>query len=104
MNHLSADKPNSKMRHAGRVVARESGATTLRILHVLNHVRDVGNGIVNVVVDLACAQRARGHEVAVVSSGGEFEPLLEARGVRHIRLSQRRSAFVLLASLPGMAA
>ncbi|MBX9928896.1 MAG: glycosyltransferase family 4 protein [Gemmatimonadaceae bacterium] len=62
----------------------------MRIVHVLNHVRQIGNGIVNITVDLACAQAAAGHEVTVVSMGGEFAALLEARGVRHVRIDQTR--------------
>ena len=66
------------------------GATSdgepLRILHVVDHVRNVGNGIVNVVVDLACAQAAAGHEVGIASAGGDYEPLLSAQGVRHHRV------------------
>ncbi|MBV9604674.1 MAG: glycosyltransferase family 4 protein [Solirubrobacterales bacterium] len=55
----------------------------LRILHVVDHVRNVGNGIVNVVVDLACAQSAAGDEVGIASAGGDYEPLLRTHGVRH---------------------
>ncbi len=36
----------------------------MRILHLANHVDHVGNGIVNVAVDLAWYQAQRGHEVA----------------------------------------
>ena len=28
----------------------------MRVLHILNHIQKVGNGIVNVAVDLACLQ------------------------------------------------
>jgi hypothetical protein len=45
----------------------------MRILHLSNHIRNSGNGIVNVLVDLATAQRQAGCTVAVASSGGEFE-------------------------------
>jgi glycosyltransferase involved in cell wall biosynthesis len=55
----------------------------MRILHILNHVRDVGNGFVNVTVDLACLQAKSGHEVGIISSGGEHELLLERYGVKH---------------------
>lgn len=63
----------------------------LTILHVLDHVRDEGNGIVNVAVDLACAQADAGHRVAVVSGGGDYEPLLAAHGVGHHALVRRDS-------------
>src|SRR5690606_11567736 len=59
----------------------------MRILHLTNHCMHAGAGIVNVMVDLACLQAQWGHEVAVPSSGGTFEPLLAAQGVRHYRLA-----------------
>jgi len=62
----------------------------MRILHIANHVKESGNGIVNVMVDLACAQAAAGHEVAVVSAGGGYEGLLARKGVRHYRVDQSR--------------
>jgi glycosyltransferase involved in cell wall biosynthesis len=60
----------------------------MKIIHLANHVLEIGNGIVNVMVDLACGQADAGHEVVVASSGGQFEALLAAHGVRHIRLVQ----------------
>lgn len=63
----------------------------LTILHVVDHVRNVGNGLVNVAVDLACAQSAAGHRVAIASGGGDYEPLLAAHGVAHHRLLRRDS-------------
>nr|WP_274704857.1 glycosyltransferase family 4 protein [Deinococcus geothermalis] len=58
----------------------------------MNEVREIGNGIVNVAVDLACLQAALGHEVLVISSGGEYETLLAAHGVKHIAVNQSRRA------------
>ncbi|GAB1544290.1 glycosyltransferase [Scytonema sp. NUACC21] len=63
----------------------------MRVLHVLNHVLEIGNGIVNVAVDLACLQAKNGHEVAVASAGGEYEALLTSYGVKHFKLDQSRS-------------
>ncbi|WP_322042735.1 glycosyltransferase family 4 protein [Paraburkholderia sp. J67] len=60
----------------------------MRILHLANHAHNIGNGIVNVMVDLACMQARAGHEVTIASSGGGFEPLLAREGVRHVRLPQ----------------
>jgi glycosyltransferase involved in cell wall biosynthesis len=71
----------------------------MRVLHVLNHVRAVGNGIVNVAVDLACTQADAGHTVAIASEGGEYEALLDGYGVRHYRLPHRGGGGVL--ALPG---
>ncbi|MBX2861978.1 MAG: glycosyltransferase [Leptolyngbyaceae cyanobacterium MAG.088] len=63
----------------------------LRILHVLNHIRESGNGIVNATIDLACSQAKLGHQVAVASAGGEYETLLQEHGVQHFSLDQHRS-------------
>lgn len=60
----------------------------MRIVHLANHAHNVGNGIVNVMVDLACMQARAGHEVTIASSGGGFEPLLARAGVSHVRLPQ----------------
>ncbi|MGI4895959.1 MAG: glycosyltransferase family 4 protein, partial [Janthinobacterium lividum] len=46
----------------------------------------------NSTVDLACAQRALGHEVHVASGGGDQVAVLEAEGVVHHLLAQERSA------------
>lgn len=62
----------------------------MRILHLSNHIRNSGNGIVNVLVDLAIAQRQAGCTVAVASSGGEFEELLGRCDVPHFQLNQAR--------------
>lgn len=61
----------------------------LRVLHLVNEVVDTGNGIVNVTVDLAIDAHARGHEVAVASSGGGFVDLLRSSGVAHHRIDFR---------------
>jgi glycosyltransferase involved in cell wall biosynthesis len=61
----------------------QTGGGRLAILHIADHVRNVGNGIVNVTVDLACAQADAGHRVAIASAGGDYEPLLAAHGVAH---------------------
>lgn len=66
-------------------------AAPLDVLHVVDHVRNVGNGIVNVAVDLACAQAEAGNRVAVASSGGDYEPLLAEHGVQHHRLVREDS-------------
>ncbi|NMG06426.1 glycosyltransferase family 4 protein [Brasilonema sp. UFV-L1] len=63
----------------------------MRILHILNHVQEVGNGIVNVAVDLACLQAKNGHRVGVVSAGGEYEVLLAKYTVKHFNLNQART-------------
>lgn len=68
----------------------------MKILHLSNHIQRIGNGIVNVEMDLACLQAQMGAEVAVASAGGDYEALLESYGVRHFRLDQRRTLGNLL--------
>ncbi|MFG6102127.1 glycosyltransferase family 4 protein [Leptothoe sp. EHU-05/26/07-4] len=63
----------------------------MRVLHILNHIQKVGNGIVNVAVDLACLQAQAGYEVSVISGGGEYEALLDQYQVTHFRLNQTRT-------------
>lgn len=66
------------------------------ILHILNDVRKVGNGIINVAVDLACLQAKAGLMVGVASAGGEYEALLADYGVRHFHLDQARKPINLV--------
>jgi glycosyltransferase involved in cell wall biosynthesis len=68
----------------------------MKILHILNDVKKIGNGIVNVAVDLACLQAENGARVAVVSAGGEYEELLESYGVKHLNLNQSRNPINLI--------
>jgi glycosyltransferase involved in cell wall biosynthesis len=68
----------------------------MRILHILNDIRELGNGIINVTVDLACLQAEAGHQVAVVSAGGEYESLLVRYQVQHYYLNQQRRPLNLL--------
>jgi glycosyltransferase involved in cell wall biosynthesis len=67
----------------------------MRILHLSNHVKNSGNGIVNVLVDLACEQVEGGNTVGVASAGGGFERLLESHGVSCFRLDQTRRLLTL---------
>lgn len=69
----------------------------MRILHLANHARDVGNGIVNVMVDLAVAQAAGGHDVTIASAECGFGEWLAGTGVRHVTLAQRRPLALPLA-------
>ncbi len=68
----------------------------MRILHILNHVQQIGNGIVNVAIDLACLQAKAGYEVAIASAGGEYEELMARYGVMHCKLDQARTPINLL--------
>jgi glycosyltransferase involved in cell wall biosynthesis len=72
----------------------------VRILHLVNHIQRIGNGIVNVAVDLACSQAAGGAKVAVASGGGDFDGLLARNGVKLIDFEQRIGRPVSLATMP----
>lgn len=71
----------------------------LRIVHLLNDVEELGNGINNLCVDLACAQALMGHDVIVVSRGGGLEAVLSRNGVRHERLQVQRKPGPLLGAV-----
>ena len=60
----------------------------LKILHLANHCHRIGNGIINVAVDLACEQARQGHSVMLASGGGSLAALMEASNVRHIEVFQ----------------
>ncbi len=68
----------------------------MRIIHLANHADNVGNGIINVMVDLACMQRSAGHEVIVASGSSGFAELLGAHGVEHRLLRQRRRPVTII--------
>jgi glycosyltransferase involved in cell wall biosynthesis len=68
----------------------------MRILHLLNDLNRLGNGIVHAAVDLAAAQAAAGHDVAVASGGGPYEALLASAGVRHLRVARPGKGLALL--------
>ncbi len=77
----------------------------MRILHLANHCHEIGNGIMNVAVDLACCQAEAGHTVAVASAGGSYVPLIERHGVDHRHLEQHwRRLLRLPAALLGLRA
>lgn len=71
--------------------AETSAGERLRILHIVDHARNVGNGIVNIAVDLACAQAQAGHRVGVASGGGDYESVLAGHGVTHHALVREDS-------------
>ena len=71
----------------------------LRILHILNDVREVGNGIINTAIDIAWGQAQLGQIVAVASGGGEYEQLLEKSNIKHYLLDQKRTPISLLLAI-----
>jgi glycosyltransferase involved in cell wall biosynthesis len=60
----------------------------MNILHLANHCDEVGNGIMNVAVDLACHQADLGHKLAFASGGGSFVPLMQQHSVEHFQIEQ----------------
>ncbi|MCA1539938.1 glycosyltransferase family 4 protein [Bradyrhizobium sp. NBAIM32] len=71
----------------------------MRIVQLLNHTRRL-NGHVHAAVDLACAQVKLGHQVAMVSGGGDFDALLADNNVENIRIGlERRPKELLQATL-----
>ncbi|MGU3432711.1 glycosyltransferase family 4 protein [Actinomycetes bacterium M1A6_2h] len=76
----------------------------MKILHVVNEIVDTGNGIVNVCVDLAVAQKESGHDVSVASVGGGFERLLQDKGIAHHRVSFDRRPKQLLSAARALTA
>lgn len=73
----------------------------MRIVHLANHAQTIGNGTVNMMVDLACVQARMGQEVVVASSGGGFEPLLRRHGITHIPLQQSRQPWRVPSMIAG---
>jgi glycosyltransferase involved in cell wall biosynthesis len=61
----------------------------LRIVHLLNELAQLGNGIVNVTIDLAIEQAAAGHRVTVAAPDGDYVKLLRQHGVEHFELEPR---------------
>jgi glycosyltransferase involved in cell wall biosynthesis len=60
----------------------------MRILHSAPHCHEIGNGVVNVAVDLACKQAELGHTVAFLSNQGSLSGLLSGHGVQHLEVDQ----------------
>lgn len=70
----------------------------LRIVHLLNELAQLGNGIVNVAIDLAVEQARAGHHVTVAAPKGAYEELLRAQGVRHFELEPNGGVRPLVAT------
>jgi glycosyltransferase involved in cell wall biosynthesis len=68
----------------------------MRILHITNDVTDLGNGIINVAIDLAVGQAEQGHMVVIASAGGGHEPLLHRLKISHFSLDQTRRPLPLI--------
>jgi glycosyltransferase involved in cell wall biosynthesis len=68
----------------------------MRILHIMNHLSDRGNGIVNLAVDLGIEQAKAGHAVAVAAGHGGYENLLQQFGIVYYYLDQKQAPKNLL--------
>ncbi|WP_438393089.1 glycosyltransferase family 4 protein [Caballeronia sp. DA-9] len=73
----------------------------MKIVHLATHAQCNGNGTVNAMIDLACTQARNGHDVAIASSGGGYEPLLRRHGVTHVLLQQSRQPWRVPAMIAG---
>ncbi len=69
-----------------------------RILHLLPHVRNRGNGTVNVAVDIAYLQAKAGYSVTVAAETGEYRALLESAGVKFVEFPHPKSVLAKLRS------
>jgi glycosyltransferase involved in cell wall biosynthesis len=64
----------------------------VRIIHFLNHTRKA-NGHVEIAIDLACAQAAQGHQVAMLSGPGHFDDVLRENGVTRVVIPDTESRY-----------
>lgn len=83
-------RPSAKITPEARIAAEDARARAapakLRIVHLLNELAQLGNGIVNVAIDLAVEHARAGHDVTVAAPDGAYAELLRANGVRHFLL------------------
>lgn len=70
----------------------------MRIIHILNHTFTC-NGNVNVAIDLACIQSRMGHQVLLISGGGDFNEVLAENNVEHLVIDFTRKPILLLKAL-----
>jgi len=63
-----------------------------RVLHVVNRLNNLGDGIANVCVDLACRQADERDVVAVATVPGGFTDLVRSHGVRVADVDFRRKS------------
>ncbi|CAH2804098.1 MAG: Glycosyltransferase [uncultured Caballeronia sp.] len=51
--------------HVAGTAGVRANSTLMRIVHLANHAQTIGNGTVNMMVDLACMQARMGQEVVI---------------------------------------
>jgi glycosyltransferase involved in cell wall biosynthesis len=66
-------------------------------LHLVPHVRNRGNGLVNVAVDIAILQARAGYSVTVAGETGDYRALLESAGVSFVEFPHAKSVRTILA-------
>jgi len=71
----------------------------LRIVHFASECDNIGNGIVNVAIDLAVTQSLSGNRVVFASRPGSYEPFLMRHGVTFTRIPHPRRPYALLAAV-----
>ncbi|MEP7085857.1 MAG: glycosyltransferase, partial [Gemmatimonadota bacterium] len=81
----AARKPGARV-SSERAQPEEPALSKLRIVHLLNELAQLGNGIVNVAIDAAVEQSRAGHDVTVAAPDGAYAELLRANGVQHFLL------------------
>lgn len=59
----------------------------MRILHLVRHLGNYGDGVVNSLIDLTYAQTISGLDVAIASKGGDYESLLAQHQIKHFYLN-----------------
>lgn len=68
----------------------------MRVLHLVQHVINCGNGVVNALIDLAYAQSKSGLDVAIASVGGNYEAFLAQNQIQHFYLNQSLTSLNLI--------
>ncbi|MEO7038440.1 MAG: glycosyltransferase [Gemmatimonadaceae bacterium] len=84
---------------AARVSSARPPSDELRVVHLLNELAQLGNGIVNVAIDTAIEHARAGHDVTVAAPDGAYAELLRANGVKHFLLEPSGATGPLTAML-----
>lgn len=69
------------------------------VLHLVPHLKNIGNGIVNSTVDLAAEQAKNGMTVTVLARDGEFGVVLREAGVACYSMDRGIRSFIQIRSL-----
>ena len=58
----------------------------MKILHLVDHIKDVGNGITNVAIDISIGQREKNCEVFLMAQNGNYKSILDFHDVNYIEI------------------